>query len=365
MTKHFATPAILASRGGALAVALGGRLFRKEILRAGETWIHPTTGQIVAFTPAELQALAAESNAYAASQEYRIPFPDGHVFTAEANLGHWKGFSVEGGRLIGTVEAGDEKVAEKLGGRIRDVSAWIESGMRDAKGKTYGPAIRHVCATPEPVIHGSNFEPVALSRDGAPVPVYVPTTKENRPMLKKLIAALALSADATEEAVLAEVAKLKATPAPEVTALSARASAAEAHVVALSAKVATLETEKAEREKSERESSIAEVVALAAKAGKPDAFTADDQKLVRDNWSSSPAVAKRLLSLARSTIGAPEKVDGAVVAAQPVDKVALAKQAEDRLAGAVALARASGAEIQKDASGTYAVRADGVKVKLG
>lgn len=365
MRARFATPAILSSRGGAPALALGGRLFRKEILRTGETWTHPTTGQIVAFTPAELQALAVESNAYAASQDFRVPFPDGHTFTAEKNLGYWKGFTVEGDSLIGVVEAGDEKVAEALGGRIRDVSAWIESGMKDSKGKTYGPAIRHVCATPEPVIHGSNFEPVALSREGARVPIYVTATKETRPM-QKIIAALALAATATEDDIVAKLETLKKpAPSDETKALSARATLAESQVVALSAKVATLESEKAAQEKAAQDAAIGEVVALAAKAGKPEAFTADDQKTIRDLWAANRPAANRMIALSKQALGATETVGGTVVTAKPADKVALAKEAADRLEGMVALARTQGAKITTDASGTYAVRADGQKVKLG
>lgn len=350
MKARFTTPAILLSRNGAPAVALGGRLFRKEIVRTGETWVHPSTGQIVAFTADDLRALAAESNAYAASQDFRVPFPDGHIFTAEANLGFWKAFAVEGDRLVGTVEAGDDKVAEALGGRIRDVSAWIESGMKDSKGRTYGPAIRHVCATPEPVIRGSNFEPVALSREGVSIPVYVPTTKE-KPMLK-IVTALALAANANEDAVV-----------EAVTALSARATTAEAKVTALSAKVTALEADKVAHEKAEIDGVIAGVTALATAAGKPDAWTADDQKAVRELWPTNRSAAQRMVALAKNAIGVPASGEATVV--KTPDKVALAQQAADRLEGSVKLARASGATIKKTAAGTFAVRTDGVEVKLG
>lgn len=294
----------------ASALALGARWYRKEILRAGEEWIHPKTGQKVSFSEQDLQALAQESNRWAASQDYRVPFPDGHTFDARGNLGFWRSFSVEGNRLTGLVEAADDAVATALGGRIRDVSAWIESGMRDSKGNVYGPAIRHVCATPEPVIHASNFVPVALSRDGVSVPVFVPARPEEKTTVKdKLITLLALAATATEADIVAALEKrlAPATPAPtpsaEVVALTARASAAETANLALSAKLQALEADAAKRDQAELDGEVGAVKALAASAGRPEAFGAEREKLVRNLWAKDRASAKDVLAFAKEAIG--------------------------------------------------------------
>lgn len=303
---------------GAPATSLGARHYRKEILRAGEEWIHPATGQRVAFTAPELQAIAAESNRWAASQDQKVPFPDGHTFDAKSNLGFWRGFSVEGDRLYGLVEAGDDQVAAALGGRIRDVSAWIESGMRDSKGNVYGPAIRHVCATPEPVIHSSNFVPVALSRDGVTVPVFVPARPEETTVKPKLISLLALAATATDDEIVAALEKRLAAPAPtpppaEVTALTARATAAETANVALSARLQALEADAAKRDQAELDQEVGAVKALAASSGRPESFGAEREKLVRNLWTKDRAAAKDVLAFAKEAIGAPAQVGGTPV----------------------------------------------------
>lgn len=296
-----------------------GRLFEKDVARVGE-WEHPATGQTVTFSRTDLEEIAENTNRWitALQKGVRGPrFHDGVHITrkppkADDNLAEWLSFRVDGDRLVGLVEPGDDEVADLLGGRMRYCSMCVVPVEKDSHGNEFRNVIEHVAFTPEPVIEGlGNF--VALSHDranGGPMPLF--TLKETPPMLKKIIAALALSADTTEEAAIAAVEKLKATPAPapaapaqDVVALSTRAAAAESQVTALSAKVAALETERSARETAECEAACVEVKALAASAGRPEAFGADREKRVKDLWGKDRETAREILALAREASGAP------------------------------------------------------------
>lgn len=342
-----------------------GRLFRKEIARVG-SWTHPATGETVVFSRADLEGIAARTNRYIHAIGGRLRVPNKHDGVwingkqpnADDNLAWALSLWTEGDRLFATIEPGDAKVADAFEGRIRYVSLCLVHEEKDSHGGVHKDVLEHIAATPQPVIDQQEGF-IALAKGGERAPIYDFT--EVTMSLKNVALALSLAADADEAAVLKAVADLKATPKPDAQALS-RAATAEAQVTSLSAKVATLEADKTAREKAEIDGVIVDVTALATKAGKPDAFTADDQKLVRELWSTNRGAAQRIVALAKDAIGAPGATTTVV---KPSDKVAAEQQAAGQLEGKVALARASGAKIEKDASGTYAVRGDGVKVKLG
>lgn len=377
--RYFAAPST--------ASAIGGRLFRKDVLRAG-AWIHPTTGQSVEFATTDLQKIASETNRLLAAG-VKVPFPDGLHETggqgaASNNLGHWIAFAVDGDQLVAVCEAADAKVAETLGGRIQDVSIYLEPETVDSHGVKYGPVITHVCATQYPVIERQgNFQ--RLARAGAaaaaPVPVFA-ASKEKRTMLNAhlvaVAAALSLSIDgiaddAALEKAIAE--KSKALAAEREEAIKAKdaaiaasktastaLSAKDGEAAALASRLKVLEDEAKARDSADRD---AEIKATAeACVGKPEAFSADRQARVKALWPKDRESAREIMKLARESAAAPTTI-GAAKVAHPPTKAEEERVAAERLDGSIALARASGAKIEKDASGVYAVRSDKVRVKLG
>lgn len=194
----------------------GPKRFEKDVLRVGY-WRHPVTGQSVQITQERINRLAANTTKLLDSMDRKaIPFQDGHTWDAKKTLGWWTGFRAEGDRLIGTVEVTDLEAARKITeGSIRSVSARIDVDVKDTRGEVYDEAMTHVCATPIPVLDGQQ-DFVKLSREADPVDLVIPQhltgmspeddTKEIR-MLKKIALALGLPEDATEETVLAAMAK--------------------------------------------------------------------------------------------------------------------------------------------------------------
>lgn len=350
---------------------LGGRLFRKEVARVGR-WVHPTSGRLVVLSASDLEEIAQSTNAYILALGGRLRFPnrhDGRFITgkepnAEDNLGYWLSFGVEDGKLYGVCEAGDDEVAKMLGGRIRGVSLCLVSEARDSHGNRFTNVLDHVAATPEPVIDGQeNFIP--LSRGGASeaarVPVLTPASEE-QPNMKQLISYLALSADATEDQVLAEVKKREAatkqppsaapaTAGQDVVALAARAATLESANTALSQKVAALEAQALARDQAECDAAVKEVKALAAGAGKPEAFGAEREKRVRDLWPKDRETAREILALSREAIGAPAPgVAGAKPAKPPAGLASEAEGKKEAVKQVVAMLSAGGvdAEISTD-----------------
>ncbi|HKS17046.1 MAG TPA: hypothetical protein VJU16_07020, partial [Planctomycetota bacterium] len=160
---------------GKAAQAQGGGRFAKDVLRVGR-WTHPVTGQEVVVDQARLSRLAESSNKYLRHVDReRIPYPDGHSFSADKNLGWWPGpFFVVDDKLFSVVEPTDQATAKKMeDGSIAAVSAMIEFGRSDTKGNRYDEVITHICATPYPVIDGqSDF--VKLSAETTEGEVFIP-----------------------------------------------------------------------------------------------------------------------------------------------------------------------------------------------
>jgi hypothetical protein len=128
------------------------RRFEKDVLRVG-SWFHPVTGQEVEVTAERLRLLAKRTIEYAAANNGRIPFQDGHTFDSMKTLGWWTGFRVDGDRLVGVVEVTDDEAARKIEqGSIRGVSVRIDADIKDTRGNVYPEVITHVAATPVPVV---------------------------------------------------------------------------------------------------------------------------------------------------------------------------------------------------------------------
>lgn len=182
----------------------GGKIFNKDILRAG-TFTHQGTGEKVSFTIADLKRLARNSNDRVKRVGQKCAFPDGHTNKATANLGHWFDFHVDeaNAELRASVAVEDGPAAEKIGKTITDVSVEIVSNYTESDGTHYDDVIRHVAATPIPVINKQkNFEPVALSLSAQGVSLFVEDIPVTFAELKK---SLNLAADASEEEIVAAV----------------------------------------------------------------------------------------------------------------------------------------------------------------
>jgi len=191
----------IALASSSLSRALGGRLFVKEVASVGE-WVHPETGDRVAFSRDDIAEIAANTNRFIGVQG-PIPFPDGHTFLSAKNLGYWPRVTEDGGRLLGIVEAGTPEIAAKLGTTIRGVSMYLEAKVRDSKGGEHTRVMTHIAATEYPVVTGQdNF--IALSRDGKETraPVYRPAEEGGKSMHKAiaaLAAALGVSIEGLDE----------------------------------------------------------------------------------------------------------------------------------------------------------------------
>lgn len=370
-------PAILRLDVGA-ASRLGGRLFRKEVARVG-SWTHPATSKEVAFSRADLEEIATGTNAYIAAIGGKLRGPrlhDGVWITGEQpraddNLAYWLSFAVEGDRLMGVVEAPDQKVADLLGGRIQGVSLCLVPLAKDSHGNEFKRVLDHVAFTPEPVIDGQeNF--VALARPGAKrVPIYSLSTKEPSRMsaMKTLAISLGFAAEnMTDEEAAAEIEKkFKAHQFPKkddkeaaasASALSAsrsEAEAAKAEAVALSARVKALEADEVKRNAAEADAAIGEVKALAASAGKPEAFAVEREKRVRALWTKDRENALEMLALSREAIGA-QPGGKTVVLAAPKAPEADATNRRNKFDTTIALSRRAGNRVE--------VSADGKKAKI-
>lgn len=150
--------------------AAKGRLFRKEVLRAGvyqhpvEPWDEP-----LILSNEDIAALAKSSNK-AMEAGIRVWVPVGHTNDAEANRGYVREFHAAPSRLepermslYAIMDIRDPDTAEQIRrGEIEDVSVGIEE-YGDHRGNRFGVRIGHVALVPDPVFSGQDSF-VALSR---------------------------------------------------------------------------------------------------------------------------------------------------------------------------------------------------------
>ena len=179
------------------------RRFRKEVMYEGK-FIHPSTGKTHQFSRADLERIAEQSNALEAKQ--RIPFPDGHDFSAQKNMGFWKDFTVaprvngEGHGLFATVHVPLEAHAQLVGKTIDSVSVYLERNVKLSDGTVFeGPVCTHVCGTNYPVIRQQHdFEQFAKSQGGDVELLEFGDDSVDK-IKTLLIAALGLKAEASEK----------------------------------------------------------------------------------------------------------------------------------------------------------------------
>ena len=183
-------------------------VFVKDILRVGR-WVHPITKEVVDVTLDRIQNLVRNVEEYRQTLDHKaIPYQDGHNFDAKKTLGWWKQFFSHGDRLYGVVDVTDGEAARKMeDGSIRSVSARIDYGAGDTKGKVYDEVFTHVCATPLAVLDGQH-DFIKLSREADCFDLLIPVNlsgeepKEKRMDPKKMAALLGLPEDADEAKIL-------------------------------------------------------------------------------------------------------------------------------------------------------------------
>jgi hypothetical protein len=170
MADKATTPRSVWHLAGVATVAqpIGGNLFLKEVLRAGEKWVHPVTKKIVSFTRDELKGFA-DNFRRMTSQKIDVPVPDGHSYKAADNRGFTRGLHLDGDALMGIVEIPDATTAEQLGKTITAVSASIDPNFTDREGNHLGAVIEHIALTPMPVVTGQGNFTRLTADDGAAV----------------------------------------------------------------------------------------------------------------------------------------------------------------------------------------------------
>jgi hypothetical protein len=175
----------------------GGGLFAKDVAVDGD-FLDVKTGKVVSITPERRRRIAAETNRFLENGN-EIPFPDGHTWDAEKNLGDWPGpFIVHGDRLVGIVKAKGDDVVDKIKtGKINRVSMVLSRNHVDPKGKIYDECIIQCCATPIPVLTGQR-DFVALSQGGAEIPVFIPKAEAPEQLREPSFAELSQAFTPTE-----------------------------------------------------------------------------------------------------------------------------------------------------------------------
>lgn len=186
-------------------------VFHKRLLMEGKLW-HPVVEEWIEFSKEDIQAFSTETNRFIETLGDKPPFPDTHVFTDNANMGHWFNFTVEldeNGKswLAADVEVPLEEHAKRIGKTIKRVSVFWDKDVTATNGEKFSHLIEHVCATSYPVQHSQeNFQKLAVKDSSFILPVLLSKEEIPSEMMKTLVKSLGLKDTATEEEVLAAIA---------------------------------------------------------------------------------------------------------------------------------------------------------------
>lgn len=144
--------------------------FEKDLIRTG-TWHDPRTGDAFTVTSDDLNRWALEF-ARMKSNGIKVPVPNGHTDSADANRGWVEDMFVRGDTLFARIDLVGED-AIKLASTA-EVSIYAPRELIGGKGEKYDNPIAHVALTPVPVISGQGgFVPIKASRGGVEnVPVF-------------------------------------------------------------------------------------------------------------------------------------------------------------------------------------------------
>lgn len=179
-------------------VALGPRVFRKELLRVG-VWSHPDAPDGRLEITRSMFDKIREN--FSARVRDDVPVPLGHSLDALENAGHVVGLEAEGDRLFGLIEFKDEGVAEDVAaGKITGGSALLNLNHVDMEsGKEHGPTLVHWALTNAPYIKGlAPYEAVALGEEASEA-VFIPLDEGKEDRVDPIQAALEALKDASDE----------------------------------------------------------------------------------------------------------------------------------------------------------------------
>ena len=139
-----------------------GDHYEKDLIYVGK-FIHPSTGQKFSIDKPRIDQWISAFEKMKANG-VSVPFADGHRHKARDVYGKMIGMRRDGDRAVGIFSIEDEDAKKKMGKGITEVSVQIVPNFADGKGVQYGEVIRHVAATPYPIIpNQGNF--IKLSDD--------------------------------------------------------------------------------------------------------------------------------------------------------------------------------------------------------
>lgn len=171
-------------------VALGPKLFRKQLLRLG-TWAHPDAPGGKLEVTKDLVSRIIENFNKGVRDD--VPVPMGHDLDALKNAGHVVGLEqAKDGSLWGILNLAKEDIAEDVeAGTITGGSSLIAMNHKNPEnGEEHGPTLVHFALTNAPYIKGlAGFERVALGeQEGESVVIALAQTEEGKTMdLKELL----------------------------------------------------------------------------------------------------------------------------------------------------------------------------------
>lgn len=145
-----------------------GKLFRKQILRKGESFVHPANPNMKIEVDDNLLDKLVENFEKGLCDTVQFPLVDEknrHVEDPARNLGQVVGLTKEDDGLYTTIDV--RKNADDIGSTVLGASAMFSLNYTDTKtGQKVGPTLLHVAATNRPYLTKlAPYEAVALSAD--------------------------------------------------------------------------------------------------------------------------------------------------------------------------------------------------------
>lgn len=183
-----------------LARTAKGRIFRKQILHMGESFVHPNDPK-TKITVDEALATSLANNFHAGHCDtVQVPIVDGanhHTEDPLRNLGEVLDVEYDDKGVYAVIDARKPEQADQLGKTLLGASAMMSMDYVDTKtGDHVGPTLLHVAVTNRPYITNlSDFEEVVgLSADtlteGEPALLKPADQEDEMPTKEEMIAAL-------------------------------------------------------------------------------------------------------------------------------------------------------------------------------
>lgn len=239
------TSAIIPSEGDfvELAGTSKGSLFKKQILRVGESFIHPRNPDMKVDVSPDFAKTLVDNFESGVGGIVQFPFVDAknrHIESPDANRGEVVGLSYDDKGVYATIDV--RRDAEHIGSTVLGASAMLDLDYQDKKeGKKHGPTLLHVAATNRPYLTDlAPYEQVALSDDSSEENLVVLSRVDESepvmPTLDELYGTLKSEHGVDVPALQAQVEALQASDSTGelVAALSGVLTAADSSLVALS-----------------------------------------------------------------------------------------------------------------------------------